>query len=75
MKRKLNISTNLSTSLKVVYESLIISQTSQGIYDTTINKLPYPAIGVDVEDLTDSFTITFRIPNSSGKTEKFTFTI
>ena len=35
----------------------------------------YAEIGVDVENLTDDFTITVQIPNSSGKTEKFTYTI
>ena len=36
MKQKINISTHLSTSLKAVYESFIISQTSRGISDATI---------------------------------------
>ena len=35
----------------------------------------YAEIGVDVENLTDGFTITVQIPNSAGKTEKFTYTI
>ena len=35
----------------------------------------YAEIGVDVDNLTDSFTITVQIPNSSGKTEKFTYSI
>lgn len=36
MKSKISISTHLSTSLKAVYESFIISQTSRGISDATI---------------------------------------
>ena len=36
LKQKINISTHLSTSLKAVYESFIISQTSRGISDATI---------------------------------------
>ena len=36
MRQKINISTHLSTSLKAVYESFIISQTSRGISDATI---------------------------------------
>lgn len=35
----------------------------------------YAEIGVDVENLTDGFTITVQIPNSQGKTEKFTYII
>ena len=35
----------------------------------------YAEIDVDVANLTDSFTITVQIPNSSGKTEKFTYSI
>ena len=36
MRQKINISTHLYTSLKAVYESFIISQTSRGISDATI---------------------------------------
>ena len=42
---------------------------------TTETNRAYAEIGVDVENLTDGFTITVQIPNSSGKTEKFTYTI
>ncbi len=35
----------------------------------------YAEIPVDVENLTDGFTITVQIPNSKGKTEKFTYTV
>ena len=38
LRQKINISTHLSTSLKAVYESFIISQTSRGISDATITK-------------------------------------
>ena len=36
LRKKLNISTHLSTSLEAVYESFIISQTPRGISDATI---------------------------------------
>lgn len=45
-----------------------------GAGDTETHRA-YAEIGVDVEDLSDGFTITVQIPNSDGKTEKFTYTI
>lgn len=45
-----------------------------GAGDTETHRA-YAEIGVDVKDLSDGFTITVQIPNSDGKTEKFTYTI
>lgn len=53
MRQKINISTHLSTSLKAVYESFIISQTSCSISDATItnyhNHLRGIAKHIDIE--------------------------
>jgi hypothetical protein len=35
----------------------------------------YVDIPTDIEDLTDTFTLTFRLPNSAGDTEDFSFIV